>query len=102
MSPLIVTKVSPTFTVLAITTFGVRAIKSSGLSMPASSISPEVNTLIAMGTSWTLSSTLRADTTTSSRVGSAIKLKEIKIKLIERIIRNKLLDKVMFVPYKKQ
>ena len=49
--PLIVTRVSPTLTVFAMTTFGVRAMKSSGLSMPASLISLEVNTLIAIGTS---------------------------------------------------
>ena len=46
-----VTSVSPTLTVFAITTFGVKAIKSSGLSMPASLISLEVKTLIAIGTS---------------------------------------------------
>ena len=77
VNPRIVTSVSPTLTVFAITTLGVKAIKSSGLSMPASSISLAVKTLIAIGTSCTLSSTLRADTTTSSRVGSASKLTEI-------------------------
>ena len=49
--------------------------------MPASSISLEVKTLIAIGTSCKFSSTFRADTTTSSRVGSAITLNEIKRKL---------------------
>ena len=79
--PLIVTKVSPTFTVFAITTLGVRAIKSSGLWIPASSISLEVKTLIAIGTSCKLSSTFRADTTTSSSVGSAKIVKGITKKL---------------------
>ena len=51
VKPLIVTKVSPTLTVFAMTTFGVKAMKSSGLSIPASLISLEVKTLIAIGTS---------------------------------------------------
>jgi hypothetical protein len=75
-----VTSVSPTLTVFAMTTFGVKAIKSSGLSMPASLISLEVKTLIAIGTSCTLSSTFRADTTTSSRVGSASNVNETEKK----------------------
>ena len=78
--PRMVTSVSPTLTVFAITTFGVKAIKSSGLSMPASLISLEVKTLIAIGTSCTLSSTFRADTTTSSRVGSASNVNETEKK----------------------
>ena len=70
--PRMVTSVSPTLTVFAITTLGVKAIKSSGLSMPASSTSEVVKTVIPIGTSCKFSSTLRAETTTSSSTGSAV------------------------------
>jgi hypothetical protein len=72
--------VSPTLTVLAITTLGVKAIKSSGLSMPASLMSLDVKTLMEIGTSCTFSPTFLADTTISSRTGSAKRFTEIKIK----------------------
>ena len=89
---------SPTLTVFAITTLGVKAIKSSGLSIPASSISLEVKTLMAIGTSCKFSSTLRADTTTSSKVGSASKLIDIKRKLTAKINLLKILKKIIFYP----
>ena len=69
--------------------------------MPASSMSLEVKTLIAIGTSCKFSLTLRADTTTSSRVGSAIMLNGIKRKLAASANLVKVLLKVMVSPQKK-
>ena len=66
--------------------------------MPASSISLEVNTLIAIGTSCKFSSTFRADTTTSSSVGSAMMVSGIKKKLVAKTNLVKVLSKVMFYP----